>query len=341
MVQGTVLMRSGTSIRPERRAATPLFALFLGLALVSCDQSFDPRAQLDNELVVFSLLSTDRNAQFVRVESTYMPPEYNPLSYSADNFLSDAIVSIKAPNGVFQLRDTLLPRADTSRYKFPLQAYVLSSFVPQRGKSYQVLVQSPTRGQVTSTVIIPDRTTIDLSAETFDVLAHPDQYTPDAPIVYTIRLSQNAKAFVGRLLLCFDVLKGSEWVEEQAEIPVVSSDSSSYSLDVPRYPRFAVTPSTSQIGLLYRNGYYKAIINKLNDKYHSTKVIFKWTTLRLLQADQHLYEYFTVTHGSEDPYSIRLDQPMVSSISGGFGMVGAYSVDSLVNILPERFWGDR
>jgi hypothetical protein len=222
-----------------------------------------------------------------------------------------------------------------------LQAYVLSSFIPQRGKSYQVLVQSPTRGQVTSTVVIPDRTTIDLSAEMFDVLAHPDQYAPDVPIAFTIRLSQNAKAFVGRLLLCFDVLKGNQWIEEQAEIPIFSSDSSSYSLDIPRYPRLSVTPSTSQIGLLYRNGYYKAIINKLNDKYRSTKVIFKWTTLRLLQADQHLYEYYTVTHGSEDPYSIRLDQPMVSSISGVFGMVGAYSVDSLVNILPERFWGDR
>jgi hypothetical protein len=334
-------MRPGTRIEFERRASAPLLALFLGLALVSCDQSFDPRSQLDNELVVFSILSTDRNAQFVRVESTYMPPDYNPLSYTANNFLSDAIVSIKAPNGIFQLCDTLLPRTDTSRYKFPLHAYGLTPFTPQRGKAYQVLVQSPTRGQVASTVIIPDRTTIDLSAEMFDVLAHPDQYGPDAAVVYTVRLSQNARAFVGRLLLCFDVLKGSEWVEEQAEIPILSSDSSRYSLDVPRYPRFAVTPSTSQIGLLYRNGYYKATINKLNDKYHSTKVIFKWTTLRLLQADQHLYEYYTVTHASEDPYSIRLDQPNVSSISGGFGMVGAYSVDSLVNILPERFWGDR
>jgi hypothetical protein len=334
-------MRTEPGILSERLAGVFLLPLLLGLALVSCDQSFDPRAELDNELVMFSLLSTDRNAQFVRVESTYMPSEYDPLSYTADNFLSDAIVSIKAPNGIFQLRDTLLPRADTSRYKFPLHAYTLSPFTPQRGKSYQVLVQSPTRGQVTSTVIIPDRTTIDVSAEMFDVLAHPDKYGPDVPVVYTIRLSQNAKAFVGRLLLCFDVLKGDQWVEEQAEIPILSSDSLSYSLDLPRYPRLSVVPSTAQIGLLYRNGYYKAIINKLNDKYHSTKVIFKWTTLRLLQTDQHLYEYYSVTHGSEDPYSIRLDQPMVSTVSGGFGMVGAYSVDSLVNILPERFWGDR
>jgi hypothetical protein len=334
-------MKGATIIAKNHSVHLLLVALVLGLLLASCDQSFDPRAELDNEIVVFSLLSTDRNAQFVRVESSYMPPDFNPLSYTGNSSQGDAFVSIKAPNGIFQFRDTLLPRSDTSRYKFPLRAYVLNPFIPQRGKTYQVLVQSPTRGQVTSTVIIPDQTIISISAEMFDVLAHPDRYGPDVPVVYTIQLSQNAKAYVGRLLLCFDVLKGSEWIEEQAEIPILSSDSSSYSLDLPRYPRFASIPSTSQVGLLYRNGYYKAIINKLNEKYHSTKVIFKWTTLRLLQADRHLYEYYTVTHGSDDPYSIRLDQPMVSSISGGLGMVGAYSVDSLVTLLPERFWGDR
>ena len=335
------MIKSGRTILTAFLTSSSCLGLLCSLVCVGCDQSFDPRAQLNDELVVFSLLSTDRHEQFVRVESTYMPPEFNPLSSSSDNSQSDAIVSIKAPNGIFQLRDTLLPRSDTSRYKFPLRAFVLNSFTPQRGKSYQVLVQSPTHGQVLSTVIIPDQTTIDVSAEMFDVLAHPDHYASDAPVVFTIRLSQNARAFVGRLLLCFDVLKGSEWVEEQAEIPILSSDSSSYSLDLPRYPRLSSVPSTSQVGLLYRNGYYKAIINKLNDKYHSTKVIFKWITLRLLQADRHLYEYYAVTHGSDDPYSIRLDQPMVSSISGGMGMVGAYSVDSLVTLLPERFWGDR
>jgi hypothetical protein len=334
-------MKSATILAKNPRVHLLLPTLVLGLFLVSCDQSFDPRAELDNQIVVFSLLSTDRNAQFVRVESSYMPPEFNPLSYTGTSFQGEAFVSIKAPNGIFQFRDTLLHRADTSRYNTPLRAFVLNPFTPQRGKTYQVLVQSPTRGQVASTVIIPDQTTINISAEMFDVLAHPEKYPPDAPIVYTIQLSQNAKAFVGRLLLCFDVLQGNQWIEEQAEIPILSSDSSSYSLDLPRYPRLASIPSTSQTGLLYRNGYYKGIINKLNQQYHSTKVIFKWTTLRLLQADRHLYEYYTVTHGSEDPYSIRLDQPMVSSISGGLGMVGAYSVDSLVTLLPERFWGDR
>ena len=321
-----------------RVAALALLAAF---TLPACDQSFDPRASLDSKMVVFSVLSTDRRAQVVRVEASYMPPEYDPLSYSTSSFQGDAIVTLKAPNGIFQFRDTLLPRPDTTRYKSPIHAFVLNPYILLRGKSYQVLVQSPTFGQVTSTVTVPDQAMIALSAEMLDVLKNPDQYPKDAAVIYTMSLARSSKAFVGRLLLYYDVLKGAEWVEEAVEIPILSSDSTSYSLDIPHYPKFAVTPSTAQVGLLYRNGYYIAIINKLNEKYHSTKVIFKWTTLILLQADRNLYEYYSVTHGGEDPYSIRLDVPSVSSISGGLGMVGAYSLDSLVHILPERFWGDR
>ena len=326
-------------MKPQSNILILLVVAACGLA--ACDQTFDPRSALDNRIVVFSVLSTDRSAQYVRVDASYMPPEYDPLSSTTNSFQGDAIVTLKAPNGIFQFRDTLLPRPDTTRYKSALRAFVLNPFTLLRGKSYQVLVQSPTLGQVVSTVVVPDQATIALSAEMLDVLKNPDQYPKDAAVIYTVSLAKTSKAFVGHLLLYYDVLKGAEWVEEAVEIPVLSSDSTSYSLDIPRYPKLAVTPSTSQVSFLYRNGYYKAIINKLNDKYRPTKVIFKWTTLILLQADRNLYEYYTVTHGGEDPYSIRLDVPSVSSISGGLGMVGAYSLDSLVHLLPERFWGDR
>jgi hypothetical protein len=79
----------------------------------------------------------------------------------------------------------------------------------------------------------------------------------------------------------------------------------------------------------------------VNEQYKSTRLIFKWATLVLLQADENLYDYYSVVHASRDPFSIRLDEPMISTVSGGLGLVGAYSLDSLVNILPENFWGNR
>jgi hypothetical protein len=308
---------------------------------VSCNKEFDPRAPLDNVIVVFSVLSTDRDAQFVRVQSSYMSPAYDPTSYTSDNSLTDAIVSIKTSNGTFLFRDTTLERSDTSRYNFPVRTFVLAPFTPIRGTTYQVIVQSASRGPAYASVLMPGQSSITLGAGVKDVLQHPEKYSQNTPMLFLLHLSGVSRGYLARLIIYYDVLKGRQWFEERAEIPVTSSDSSSYSLDVPVYPQLVLKPSGSQIGLTYLNGYYKAIINVINSKYSSNRLIFKWTTLVVLQADANLFDYYRSVHPGMDPFSIRLDEPIVSRLNGGLGVVGAYSLDSLVNILPAKFWGDR
>jgi len=202
-------------------------------------------------------------------------------------------------------------------------------------------VQSPSYGQAYATIVIPDKPKITLSPDVVQIIDRPDRYGLNVPIVFIAQLSTLTKGYVARFLLYYDVLKGSEWVEERIEIPISSADSSNYSLDIPKYPDLTVTPNTSQIGLLYRNGYYKGTLNILNERYKNTRVIFKWATLVLLQTDKNLYDYYSTTHASRDPFSIRLDEPMVSKVTGALGVIGAYSLDSTVNILPENFWGNR
>lgn len=313
----------------------------LSFLFASCKDSFDPRAALDQKMVVFSVLSTDRDIQYVRVQTDYMPPGFDPLSYTSDSFLSDAQVSLKDSSKTYLFRDTIVARSDSGRYSFPLRAFYLGRFTPQRGKSYNLVVQSPSLGKAYATVIIPGKPRITITAEVVQIIDRPDRYVQNVPIIFIVQLSTLSKGYVARFLLYYDVLKGTEWVEERVEIPISSADSSNYSLDIPKYPDLAVSPNTSQIGLVYRNGYYKGILNILNERYKNTRIIFKWATLVVLQTDKNLYDYYSVTHASRDPFSMRLDEPTVSKISGGLGMIGAYSLDSLVDILPENFWGNR
>jgi hypothetical protein len=192
-----------------------------------------------------------------------------------------------------------------------------------------------------ASVLIPGESSIALSEGIGQILDRPDKHEQDALMTFIVRMSGVSKGFVSRLYLYYDVLKGSRWVEERVEIPISSADSSSYSLDFPRYPQLTFTPSTSQAGLYYRNGYYRAILNKVNSEYHTNRIVFKWATFVVLQADKNLFDYYAVTDPSLDPYSIRLDEPLVSGISGGLGMVSAYSLDSLGRLLPGDFWGNR
>ncbi len=76
-------------------------------------------------------------------------------------------------------------------------------------------------------------------------------------------------------------------------------------------------------------------------KYGSTKIVFNRVVFQLLQVDQNLYGYYLTTHAYADPHSTRLDEPVFSGVAGGVGLIGAYTLDSLVHILPENCALDR
>lgn len=314
------------------------------LLLAACNQPFDPRAPLKEQLVVFSILSTDRDVQFVRVQTTYMPPDFDPLTHVSENPVTDAVVNIRGPSASYVLRDTILARQNTSRYKFPMHAYVLKPFVPQRGLWYDVIVQSPTFGTAFATVVVPEKTAISISAVGQSTLYFPDRHGPDAIIQYQANVSHYAKGYVGRLFIDYDVLKGTQWVEERIEVPIVSGagEEKRYTLEAAVYPRLTPKPSTTQTGFVFRNGYYNAMVNHLRSTvYPQRRITFNRVVFQLLQVEENLYLYYNLVGAYEDPRSIRLDAPSHSNIDGGIGLVGAYSLDSLVQILPENFIGNQ
>ena len=319
----------------------PLREALLLLLLLACNQPFDPRASLDKKMVVFSVLSTDRKMQFVRVQLSYMSPTYDPLSFDSDNSVTDATVYLKASNGMYPLKDTLLPRADTSRYNFPLRAFVINPFVPKWGEAYEVIVQSVSYGLASASVIVPGKTEISIPPSVLELLDHPVNNIPSAQMTFIVKMSGISRGYIGRLLVYYDVLKGARWVEERVEVPVSSADSSNFSLDFAVYPRIHSTPSTSQVTLYYKNGYYKAVLDAVGSRYPRNQIVFKWATFVVLQADKNLFEYYSSFHTSMDPYSTRLDEPVVSPLDGALGVVGAYSLDSLVRLLPENFSGNH
>jgi hypothetical protein len=102
--------------------------------------------------------------------------------------------------------------------------------------------------------------------------------------------------------------------------------------------RLTPRPTNNHAVGWYKNDLYsKALAAITYEKYGSTKIIFNRLVFQLLQMDPRLYNYYFVAHAYNDPHSTRLDEPMYSSISGGIGFVGAYTLNSLVHILPESF----
>jgi hypothetical protein len=315
----------------------------VALWVVACNNPFDPRAPLEQQLVVFSVLSTDRDVQYVRVNSNYMPPGYDPTTYDADNAVRGASVKLTVDGNTLFFRETTIARPDTSRYKFPMSLYALSQFVPQRGKTYNLVVSSPTLGVASSSASIPTKPLIELDPASWVRMTDPITRKETEDIQFNVELSSIAKGYTYHMYMYYDVLKNARWVEERYEIPLTPTDiDTSYSLDRPEYFQLTQSPLTNKLFLQFKVGYLQSVIKKLTKvQYVNTHLIYKFIVLVVLQTDQNLFGYYKSLRTYQDPLSIRLDQPLYSKIDGGIGLVGAYSLDSLTFVLPENFNGNR
>jgi hypothetical protein len=319
------------------RNSTVFVSFVATLFLLSCNQSFDSKAPFQPQLVVFSVLSTDRTAQFVRVEGDYMPAGYDPLSSTTDNAISGAIVTVRDGSTTFRLRDTVMNRQDTSRYKSPLHAFVVSPFTAQPGKAYVVTVQATGYPAATATATIPGKGFLGTGVISLLVLDNPRGYEENADIICNALLSTAAKGYVGRLFADYEVLIGTEWIEGRVEIPLAFIDPKVPDVKYVTYPQLT-SRTADRMVVSFKNSVYKAVLQSVaSGRYKSNKLIFNRVVFRFLQTDKNLFNYYNTTHAFRDVQSIRLDEPLFSNVSGGFGVVGAYTLDSLVHILPEDF----
>ena len=324
-------------IRPSVICA---ITFLLGASLVGCNQPFDPRGPLYSQVTIFSVLSTDRNDQFVRVERTYMPTDFDALAYTADNFVPNALVTIQGTDSTFTLRDTTIARPDMSRYKFSIRAYFAKPLVINYGASYHVTVRSPQFENASTAIVVPAKPVVVMTPLSSQILQFPRPETDKTEIVFTIDLGGGAKGWIGRLFVYYNVLKDGKWVEERAPVPIYFIFPKVFTSVV--YRELTRAGYKNRSASVYLNNMYARTINQVAyEKYPSSKITFTRAVFELVQVEENLYNYYEVAHGNNDPHSVRLDEPLYTNLVGGVGVVGAYTLDSLVQILPDNFIANR
>lgn len=313
------------------------------LFFLSCNQPFDPRGPYTEKLVVFSVLSNDRSIQYVRVNTTYNPADFDPLTNTIENQVTDAQVSLSTGGKAYPLRDTLLTRPDTGRYATKLHAYVAAPFQVTPGTTYNLLVQSPTLGTARSSLTLPLHATLS-SISANSILDEPLSFGRKAEITFRGTLSNMAVGYVYHLYIDYDISTGNGWFSRRTEIPFDYRDSVvSVGVSVPvgsTFPAFTRIQFRSR-DFTFLNGAYLATLLKLVNEAPSTKFVFKRVVFLVLQAEQNFYNYYNVVNGFRDPHSVRDDEPAYWNIDGGYGLFGGYTTDSLVHVLPADFRFNR
>jgi hypothetical protein len=305
-----------------------------------CNQPFEPKAELERKLVVYSILYTNRNEQFVRVSTNYDVSGFDPNENTTDPALKDATVSILSEGKTYTLRDTVLQRPDNERYKTPINCYVARPFNVSYGKAYELHVVSSSLGTARASLTIPERTYIVLRVDGEEYLDRlpppPPPRTPDQTITVFGNFSKWAAGYVLRFFLRYDVLKDSIWVAEEQEVPTVHVVDSAAGVMQVRYPTVERVQG-SAYAAAFMVGAYRWALKDIVVRCFPNQVIFRQAKFQMTQLDGNLYRYYKTLNAFGDKRTIRLDQPDYSNINGGFGVFGACAVDSLVHTFVSGF----
>lgn len=308
--------------------------LFVGVALLlftSCNDSFSPKGPFEHQLVVYSVLSTGRDIQFVRVYTNYDVSGFDPFQNNSDTPVKGARVVITGPRGSYSLKDTLLARPDTSRYKSPIAAYT-GRWRVEPGQTYTLTVDAPGIGTTSASVVTPN-----LSQTKYwysiDILDDPDNYkgTTNWVGAYT-GLIPSMKAYSYQLVIEYLVLTSGEWKAESIEVPMWASSNFAYV----GYPSVSKT-YYYYAGGAYSKDIYARTLQRVVKLHAASKLIFQRIVFRFLLLDQNWWNYYSTVRKFQDPYSIRLDEPDFTDLNNGYGLFGALTVDSLEHTYPAEF----
>jgi hypothetical protein len=303
-----------------------LLQVFLCL---SCNEPFSPKGPFQEQLVVYSVLSNDRDLQYVRVYSSYDVPAYDPFANKADNAITGAQVVISSGKETHVFRDTLLPRSDTSRYKTPIHAYV-SNWRAQQGQVYDLRVNAGGKTSDGVAVGLPSKP---VKLELINAYILDDSSDSKAPgaVYFSAQVNQLAKGFACKMWIEYLVSTAAGWKSERIEvmsdiltlIPVISRN------------------QNNSVWFYRSKAAYEYTLHRVLDGHPGQKITFKKVVFKLLQLEHNMYDYYNIVHGFQDPFTIRFDEPDYTNLSNGFGLFGAYSLDSLVHPYQDEFGYNR
>jgi hypothetical protein len=305
--------------------------------VLSCDESFNPSAAFEPKMVVYSILTTDSDTQYVRVYSTYNPPDNDPTKNQNETSVTDAQVTVSGEGGsTFTFQPITIQRPDLSRYMSDIRAYYAYPFRPQRGKNYSLTVSSQLYGVATATLTVPSPGLIIAQNQ----LVLKDPWNVPVDIVLSIQLSAVAKGYLIRFYVDYEMSGSTGWRAARIEVPIairrMASTGQVIEYVFPKIKRSRI-PATSRDYFLeqfvfLRDAYQETIKAILSS---ASGIRFKQAVFHLIQIDEPLYNYYFVANAFKDRSSIRVDEPDYTNISGGVGVFSSVTTDSLVYLLPE------
>lgn len=300
-----------------------LLAFCPGMAFLalSCHTAFEPFAPMEPRLILFSLITTARDTQFVKVtmtrgerESPKTPHDLNPIITLSQQGQS----------------------AQTNSFLPSIQAYPAFPFRAEFGATDTLSVVTQEFGTIEATATIPQRAS-------FDIAGRSTLDTPDkSPFDITVRVTfhTTTRAFRLQFFVEADVVRGADTTLMRQEIPLIYADSTAI-VETGTSSPFARLEVRTVENIYTQKAYVAAIFAVLFKASGANRALFRRVVVSATHSGEEVYKYYSIANGFVDPNSIRADQPDYSNIPGAFGFFGGIAEQRFEYALPEDFVHNR
>lgn len=313
-----------------------LLVICISFQLTGCSDFINPTAPFVRHLVVYSVLTTSSDTQYVRIATTYDPPDYNPFLQQDEVVDSTAIVSMTDGLRTYDFKFTSLSRSDTSRYKSRIGLFYAYPFRPEPTKEYTLTVSSTVAEKAFTTTIVPGRGFIATSSA-----GDLSSGRSTVPILVQFSLSSLTRAYLVRFYIVYTTENvGDDGREHYYEVPlidkVLDSNLEKHFRLYPSVVTGAATVKASQVSVKtieFQPPAYGESIYQI--AHYNFNARFKRAVFYLIQFNEPWYKHYASGNLFQDRLGVRLDPPDYSNILGGVGLFGAFHVDSTVVPLPE------
>jgi len=288
--------------------------LMAGLIAAGCNQPFEPDGGYDARLVVYAVLASPQDTQYVRIGRTSTTGETIDVA--------GATAEIIPANGdpPVQLRDTLVMHGDGAGGTAPYHVYAAYNFTPKSRVAYRVSVASAGSGTAGATAV--GLGPADATLEYPGGISVPDS------LLVVSRIASPQGAFVPHPSLAYQVTAGGNVTGGSAEVPVGTSVDAAGNVS-PVYPAFARVPAglgTATTSSAYSGAMYRMALAGVVNAHPEGSVTVTEIRYTVSQIDDALYDYFYVRNGPPDTGTLRLDTPEFTDVTGGLGVIGCMQI---------------
>lgn len=288
--------------------------LLCSLVMQSCSSPFQVKEDYSPRLVIYGIAFRGDSALTLRVQTNSKDPIADPNHSEKVDSLTGSIVN-GATGEKFPLRGSYV---DTMNW--------LQASIPIVARSNLLLAASASRyASIASSLTVLDSATIYVAdAETDAKLRNRFSGSDTTDLKFLVYPSHLTKAIRGTLDVVYDGIDGfgSHVSGEIVVNPAYQVDTTAYLL--------RVNGQLADITFNLRN-YMDALSLALNSIRSGTI----YAVVKVTQVDAALYDFYSISHGFNQPFTFRTERPVYTNIVGGLGFFGSASNDSLaIKVYP-------